>query len=511
MAITSTAIPVLLVLLVLTRQLTATAPPQNTAAAKLKRAYIHPPPPAQPTQPPNNPRQQIILQKRAPHWTTVTVFVNTLTAYAGTPIVTSSINPADQSLNTATVTVASYTQTISNNAPQIPPYSHSQYPAFSGHKQKNIQNLLLLPSPPSIPPLAHLPPRPPTAHPFPPTGRVTPERLPSDTPVSYLSRAQHKPQLYVIIMTLYLLLMLVCWNLFVVRLLIFPLKLVVIAWHELGHVVVSIFAGWPITEVQIDPGGASHQFLLKNTILDVYFPFVVGGSTKLVDDIIAPAAPLFAGYLSSCLFGGLMVFCGFDTLASKLSPSSYPPHPQNKNSCVAIPSSDLFFFLLNRIASIFIAMSFLGVMWWAISITSKILTTAALGVLVGFWFIDHAGMLRYYVLLMGVLSCWYVLFDVMDDFVFRKFNPCCPILFEQRWPKITAPQWSIIWILYSAINFAAWVLMAIAVWRQTRYARDVLSKPTILAHLESPFFTPTMPPFLPTIRPSSSCCNPASP
>jgi hypothetical protein len=38
------------------------------------------------------------------------------------------------------------------------------------------------------------------------------------------------------------------------------------------------------------------------------------------------------------------------------------------------------------------------------------------GVLVAFWFIDHAGMLRYYVLLMGVLSCWYVIFDVMDDF-----------------------------------------------------------------------------------------------
>ncbi|KAI9631584.1 hypothetical protein KEM48_014235 [Puccinia striiformis f. sp. tritici PST-130] len=121
----------------------------------------------------------------------------------------------------------------------------------------------------------------------------------------------------------------------------------------------------------------------------------------------------------------------------------------------------------SKIASIFIAMSLLGVMWWAISITSKILTVAALGVLVGFWFIDHAGMLRYYVLLMGVLSCWYVLFDVMDDFIFRKLNPCCPILFEQRWPRITAPQWTMIWILYSGINFTAWVLLAIAIWRQT--------------------------------------------
>jgi hypothetical protein len=108
------------------------------------------------------------------------------------------------------------------------------------------------------------------------------------------------------------------------------------------------------------------------------------------------------------------------------------------------PFSTLHTCFSDRIASIFIAMSFLGVMWWANSITSKILTTAALGssgasfyffppfrgirltwsiltlgflgLLVAFWFIDHAGMLRYYVLLMGVLSCWYVLFDVMDDF-----------------------------------------------------------------------------------------------
>ncbi|PLW24992.1 hypothetical protein PCANC_01222 [Puccinia coronata f. sp. avenae] len=391
--------------------------PLNTAVLKKfpKPSHSHSPhPPAalpQPSQPPlPHHHHQQVLQKRAPTWTTVTVFVNTITSYAGAPpIVTITVNATDQSpqLSTTTVTVGAYTQTIaqSSNGPQ-PPQTTSTHTVFLSHPQTTS----------TTPPAPQA-----TAAPS-----VPGPSLPADRPCSPGEASERYPGVIsltrptqtttLLVMALYLLLMLVCWNLFLVRQLIFPLKLVVISWHELGHVIVSIFVGRTIEEVQIDPS--------------------VGGSTKLIDEMIAPAVPLFAGYLSSCLFGGLMVFCGFDTLASK-------------------------------IASIFIAMSFLGVMWWANSITSKILTTAALGLLVAFWFIDHAGMLRYYVLLMGVLSCWYVLFDVMDDFVFRKLNPCCPILFEQRWPKMTAPQWTLIWVLYSAINFAGWVLMSIAVWRQT--------------------------------------------
>ncbi|KAH9464654.1 hypothetical protein Pst134EA_003120 [Puccinia striiformis f. sp. tritici] len=386
--------------------------PANTALSR------QPPPPLQayddvpaalPSQPATVNHQQLILQKRAPNWTTVTIFVNTVTAYADAPkIVTVTVNAADQTpkTGTATVTVGGYTQTL---VQQGSPQSTSTHTVFIGASS-------------TIPPTPQA-----TQSPKITTTNTTdnsnlkPDRHcgPDEANQKYpgiLSLTRPTQTTTLLVMALYLLVILVCWNLFLIRFLLFPLKLVIISWHELGHVIVSIFVGRTIEEVQIDPN--------------------VGGSVVLHDEIIPPAAPLFAGYLSSCLLGGLMVFCGFDTLASK-------------------------------IASIFIAMSLLGVMWWAISITSKILTVAALGVLVGFWFIDHAGMLRYYVLLMGVLSCWYVLFDVMDDFIFRKLNPCCPILFEQRWPRITAPQWTMIWILYSGINFTAWVLLAIAIWRQT--------------------------------------------
>ncbi|KAA1101686.1 hypothetical protein PGT21_027696 [Puccinia graminis f. sp. tritici] len=416
-----------------------TAPTKPYSSSSSSHHHHHPshyptnsgPAQAQPSQPAtallpsHHHQQQHVLQKRAPNWTTVTVFVNTVTAYADAPtVVTVTMNGTDQmpgKAGTATVTVGAFTQTIGQGLP-------NSQPATSTH------TVVLGPPPTSstttttsYSPVA-------SSTPSSPSDNSHPDQLlPKDRPCSpgeaserypgTLSLTRPTQTTTLLVMALYLLVMLVCWNLFLVRYLIFPLKLVIISWHELGHIVVSVFGGRKIEEVSIDPS--------------------IGGSVKLVDEFIPAAAPLFAGYLSSCLFGGLMVFCGFDTLASK-------------------------------IASIFIAMSLIGVMWWANSITSKVLTVAALGVLVAFWFIDHAGMLRYYVLLMGVLSCWYVIFDVMDDFVFRKLNPCCPILFEQRWPKITAPQWSMIWILYSGINFAAWVLLAIAVWRQTRTVAKLL-------------------------------------
>jgi len=151
---------------------------------------------------------------------------------------------------------------------------------------------------------------------------------------------------------------------------------------------------------------------------------------------IYPTLSLPFGYISSCLFGGLLVFCGFNTLASK-------------------------------IASFFLMMSLIVAFWWATGLISRIMTLLSIGLLIGFWFIDHAGVLRYFILFVGVMSSWYIIYDVMDDFVFRKMNPSCPILFQTQFPLISAGQWALIWTLYSGISFAAWIILAIVVWRQT--------------------------------------------
>jgi hypothetical protein len=50
--------------------------------------------------------------------------------------------------------------------------------------------------------------------------------------------------------------------------------------------------------------------------------FLEGGATRMQANVY-PNLSLPFGYISSCLFGGLLVFCGFNTLASKLSPTAH--------------------------------------------------------------------------------------------------------------------------------------------------------------------------------------------
>jgi hypothetical protein len=44
------------------------------------------------------------------------------------------------------------------------------------------------------------------------------------------------------------------------------------------------------------------------------------------------------------------------------------------------------------------------------------------GLIVLFWFVDGGVALRYFVLFVGVMSCMYVLWDVIDDTIAQKVN-----------------------------------------------------------------------------------------
>lgn len=46
------------------------------------------------------------------------------------------------------------------------------------------------------------------------------------------------------------------------------------------------------------------------------------------------------------------------------------------------------------------------------------------GLIVLFWFVGDGVALRYLVLFIGVMSCMYVLWDVIDDTIARKVNAC---------------------------------------------------------------------------------------
>lgn len=100
-------------------------------------------------------------------------------------------------------------------------------------------------------------------------------------------------------------------------------------------------------------------------------------------DISALTLP--AGYLGSSIIGALLIFCGFNIVASK-------------------------------IASIVLGVCFLLTLWWARRDWLTIITVLlAVGLLIACWFIAHAEALRFVVLFIGVMSALYSVWDIVSS------------------------------------------------------------------------------------------------
>jgi hypothetical protein len=118
-----------------------------------------------------------------------------------------------------------------------------------------------------------------------------------------------------------------------------------IAFHEFGHAMAALLTGGRVESISLDPRE--------------------GGVTHMRGGISAITLP--AGYLGSSLIGGLLIFCGFNIVASK-------------------------------IASIVLGVCFLLTLWWARRDWLTIGTVlAAVALLVACWFIAHAEALRFVV------------------------------------------------------------------------------------------------------------------
>ena len=127
--------------------------------------------------------------------------------------------------------------------------------------------------------------------------------------------------------------------------------MLVIAFHEFGHAITACCTGGKVLSIELDPheGGVTHM---------------KGGKSFIT---------LPAGYLGSSIIGALLVFCGFDIVASK-------------------------------VASFVLAACFLLTLWWARRDWLTIITVLlAVGLLVACWFIDHAEALRFVVVSAHVL------------------------------------------------------------------------------------------------------------
>lgn len=160
----------------------------------------------------------------------------------------------------------------------------------------------------------------------------------------------------------YILAIFILWNVPYLRYSLWPFKMLVIAFHEFGHAITCLLTGGRVISISLDPreGGVTHM---------------QGGRSGLT---------LPAGYLGSSLIGALLTFCGFNIVASK-------------------------------VASIAVGVCFLLTLWWGRKDWLTIGTVlAAVGLLVGCWFIAHAEALRYVVLFIGVMSGLYSVWDIVS-------------------------------------------------------------------------------------------------
>ncbi|KEZ40453.1 Uncharacterized protein SAPIO_CDS8333 [Scedosporium apiospermum] len=213
------------------------------------------------------------------------------------------------------------------------------------------------------------------------------------------------------------------WNIPYVRGILWPFKMLVIAFHEFGHALAACCTGGRVKSISLDPneGGVTHM---------------LGGKQAIT---------LPAGYLGSSLVGALLIFCGFNVVASK-------------------------------VASIVLGVCFLVTLWWARKDWLTYLTIGlAVGLLVACWFIAHAQALRFVVLFIGVMSSLYSVWDICDDLILRKINSSDASQFAQRYGG-SSQCWGVIWSIISVLFMVAGIIAGIAAFPQTFAEQDDASK-----------------------------------
>lgn len=86
------------------------------------------------------------------------------------------------------------------------------------------------------------------------------------------------------------------------------------------------------------------------------------------------------------------------------------------------------------------------------------------GLIVAFWFIAHGVALQYLVLFIGVMSCLYSVWDIIDDLILRKVNESDASAFSRI---VGGPpqMWGFIWGVISVVLFASGVIIGIVAFK----------------------------------------------
>jgi len=211
----------------------------------------------------------------------------------------------------------------------------------------------------------------------------------------------------------YIIAIAILWHVPYLKVIIYPFKLLTVGFHEMSHAIMGVLTCAHIHSIELDPDE--------------------GGSTSMSGGI--PWITLPAGYLGSGFIGASLIACGFDTDASK-------------------------------VASIVMAVFFLFTLWWARrNILTWVLIFGMSGLIILFWFVAGSVALRWLVLFIGVMSCMYVLWDVIDDTIARKVNESDASAFAKIIGCCPSQVWGVIWLLIAFGFFAAGVIVGLVAFK----------------------------------------------
>ncbi|GJE87997.1 M50 family metallopeptidase [Phanerochaete sordida] len=218
-----------------------------------------------------------------------------------------------------------------------------------------------------------------------------------------------------IVAACYIVAIAILWHVPYLTLILYPFKLLTVGFHEMSHAIMGVLTCATIHSIELDPDE--------------------GGATRMSGGI--PWLTLPAGYLGSSFIGAALIACGFDTNASK-------------------------------VACLVLAGFFLFTLWWARKeILTWVLILGMTGLIVLFWFVDGGVALRYFVLFVGVMSCLYVLWDVIDDTIARKVNGSDASSFADICGCCPSQVWGVIWLLIASAFFAAGIIVGIVAFKQS--------------------------------------------
>ncbi|KAJ7929270.1 peptidase M50B-like-domain-containing protein [Mycena leptocephala] len=213
----------------------------------------------------------------------------------------------------------------------------------------------------------------------------------------------------------YIIVIAILWHVPYLNKIIYPFKLLTVGFHEMSHAIMGVLTCATIHSIELDPDE--------------------GGATSMSGGI--PWLTLPAGYLGSSFIGAALIACGFDTNASK-------------------------------VAVIVLAVFFLITLWWARrNLLTWVLILGMAGLIILFWFVAESVALRYLVLFIGVMSCMYVLWDVIDDTIARKVNSSDASAFARICGCFPSQVWGVIWLIQAFIFFAAGVLIGLAAFKES--------------------------------------------